>query len=79
MLFPGEEEAVKYVIKAGKKYGYGNMIAHLKREWAEKLMAQGVPKEGALLAANTSAYPVRTVVAIDIPEYMNRIRDMENE
>lgn len=59
MLFPGEEEAVKSVIESGKKYGYGNLIAHLKREWAELLISQGISEKAALAAANTSAYPLR--------------------
>ena len=29
--FPGEKEAVVTVLKYGEKYGYGNMIAHLRR------------------------------------------------
>jgi hypothetical protein len=58
MLFPGEEEAIKYVIEMGEKYGYGNMIAHLKREWAENLMESGLTETAALSAANSSSYPL---------------------
>jgi hypothetical protein len=60
MLFPNEQEAVKTVIAAGKDYGYGNMIAHLKRAWAESLLDSGLQEESALAAANVSAYPLRT-------------------
>jgi hypothetical protein len=61
MLFPGEEEAIKYVIEMGKKYGYGNMIAHLKREWAEHLIEYGLTETAALSAANSSSYSLRKV------------------
>jgi hypothetical protein len=59
MLLPGEENAILMVVDTGKKYGYGNLIAHLKREWAERLILQGVPEQAALLATNVSAYPLR--------------------
>lgn len=56
MLFNGEQEAIDKVVEAGATYGYGNMIAHLKREWAERLMSQ---EKAALAAADISAYPIR--------------------
>jgi hypothetical protein len=63
VLFPGEEAAIKIVIEAGDKYGYGNMIAHLKREWAERLRDKwGLPEKAALEATNVSAYPLRKKV-----------------
>ena len=58
MLLPGEQSAINSVLNLGGKYGYGNMIAHLKTAWAKKLMAQGIPKEAALQATNVSAYPI---------------------
>lgn len=59
MLFHGEQEAIDQVLKAGKNFGYGNMIAYLKRDWKELLMRDGLSEEVAEEAANTSAYPVR--------------------
>lgn len=32
-MFPGEVAAITTVLEAGKRYGYGNMIGHLQREW----------------------------------------------
>ena len=59
MLFKGEEKAIQQVIDAGEKYGYGNMISHLKKQWAENLMSKiGFSEELALRAANSVAYPL---------------------
>ncbi len=64
LLFPGEREAVARVIELGNQYGYGNMIAHLKRAWAKKLLASqreyGVKDatyEKTLMATDVLAYP----------------------
>lgn len=58
-LFPGEEDAVDAVLEAGRYYGYGNMIAHLKRAWAAMLMRDYELDEAeALRMADTSAYPL---------------------
>ncbi len=38
MLLNGELEAIKTVISLAKVYGFGNMIAHLRRAWALDLM-----------------------------------------
>jgi hypothetical protein len=53
---PGEKEAVLEVIKIAERYGYGNMIGHLKRMWAMKLMGAGMSKELADSAADASGY-----------------------
>ena len=37
-LFRGEKEAIDIVLKAGRTYGYGNMIARLKEAWIKMLM-----------------------------------------
>jgi len=58
MLFQGEQEAIDAVLEAGRRYGYGNMIAYLKRDWMELLM-RDLPEHVARQAADTSAYPVR--------------------
>ncbi len=60
MSLPSETEAVNHVLYAGKLFGYGNMIAHLKKAWAEDLIENHdfTPKL-ALIAADTSAYPLK--------------------
>jgi hypothetical protein len=58
-LFPGEQDAVDAVLEAGRYYGYGNLIAHLKRAWARMLMRDhGLSEAEALRMADTSAYPL---------------------
>lgn len=63
-LFPGEREAIAIVLALGKQYGYGNLIAWIKREWALALLAdqkrygvRNATYERALEATNVSAYP----------------------
>lgn len=59
MIFPGEQDAVLQVLAYADQYGYGNLIAHLRRAWALKLM-QGNDRlnyEEAVKATNSSAYP----------------------
>lgn len=59
VIFPGEDAAVQAALAAGAKYGYGNLIAHLKRAWAMKLMQEyAFPETDALKAADTTAYPI---------------------
>ena len=40
MLFQGEKEAIQTVLALGAKYGYGNLIAHLRRAWALSLKSK---------------------------------------
>ena len=55
-----EVHATNVVLEAGAAYGYGNMIAHLKKAWAESLMDNySFTGEQALRAADTSAYPLK--------------------
>ena len=57
-LFPGEKEAILEVLRLAKKYGYGNMIAHLKRAWAVSLKEKyGGSYEKNLQATEVDAYP----------------------
>ena len=58
LLSTDEVEAVKTVLALADKYGFGNMIGHLKRRWMEKLIEQGFDKETAKRGADTSAYPL---------------------
>ena len=57
-LQPGEKEAVLTVLRLAHQYGYGNMIAHLKREWAIVLgVKYGGTYENNLKATEVDAYP----------------------
>ena len=59
MLQPGEKSAIKLVLRIADRYGYGNMIAHLKRGWALSLMKSNpdLTYNQALLATDATAYP----------------------
>jgi hypothetical protein len=57
MLMHGEKESIEKVLEYGQKYGYGNLIGWLKQAWVKLLMADGLSKETAELAADTSPYP----------------------
>lgn len=51
-MFPGEEEAIKTVCDLGAKYGYGNLISHLKNTWSKHLQEKWkIDKQGADIAA----------------------------
>lgn len=56
MLIEGERDAIAEVIEAGERYGYGNMIAHLKTAWVKHLMDIGLSRESAILAADTKPF-----------------------
>lgn len=59
-LSPGEAKAIDKVLTAGDRYGYGNMIAHLKRAWAELLISQkSLSVETAIKATDVPPYPLR--------------------
>lgn len=48
-----EQDIIKYVLKIGYIYGYGNLIAHLKAEWIKSLMKNSeITYEQAKLAAD---------------------------
>lgn len=42
-----ERAAIGAVLRAGAKFGYGNLIAHLQTGWARMLMARYGMDEGA--------------------------------
>lgn len=52
-----EAKALLVVEKVAKKYGYGNVIAHLKALWIEELEDQGIRAETAIAAVDVSPYP----------------------
>jgi hypothetical protein len=58
-LESGEKEAVKQVLKYGKKYGYGNLIAYLRRDWAESLIKEyKISEELAIRITEVPPYPL---------------------
>lgn len=71
MLLPGEEEAVKQVIRIADQYGYGNLIAHLKRGWALQLMEKNPALSylDALKATDVEAYPQELTQFDERPEW----------
>ena len=70
MLFPGEQEAVERALEAGRRFGYGNLIAHLKKAWIESLMRQGLGQDAAtMITEDRSPYPVeppKTAPTVDM-------------
>jgi len=55
---PGELEAVREVVRLARVYGFGNLIAHLKRAWAVDLKSKyGGSYEHHISATNVDAYP----------------------
>lgn len=67
MLFPGEIEAIQTVLALGAKYGYGNLIAHLRRAWALDLKSKhGGTFEQHLPATNSDAYPEKFSINLNV-------------
>jgi dissimilatory sulfite reductase (desulfoviridin) alpha/beta subunit len=58
-LFPGEKENINKVIDIAEIYGYGNLIAHLRRAWAIKLIKSNplLDYKSALECTNSDGYP----------------------
>jgi hypothetical protein len=58
-LFEGEAEAIENVLRCGAQFGYGNMIAHLRKAWAERLRDKyGFSDNDAIRATESSPYPL---------------------
>lgn len=57
-FLPGEVAAIQTVIRLAKAYGYGNLIAHLRRAWAIDLKKKyGGTYNQHLRATNVDALP----------------------
>lgn len=57
-ITPEEQAAIASVLDAGKRHGYGNMIAHLQTAWARVMMDRyGLDEEGARIATRGPGYP----------------------
>lgn len=52
-----EKQTINAVVQMGQEYGFGNLIAHLKREWIESLIQTGLDYDAARLAADVFPYP----------------------
>jgi len=57
MLLPGEKIVIKKMLEQAEIYGYGNFIAHLKREWIKKLIDSGFDERTAEKSADVNPYP----------------------
>jgi hypothetical protein len=58
MMGKSEKDAINKVLEYGARYGYGNLIAHLKWKWAHYLIDRhNMTWDGAKLAADTDAMP----------------------
>lgn len=63
MMLPGEREAIARVVELADLYGYGNLIGHLRTEWARKLIEGAARSEitwdwdYAVKATDVGAYP----------------------
>ena len=54
-----EHDKINLVLGIGREIGYGNLIAHLRRAWADMLVSEhGLTDDVALLATEVDAYPV---------------------
>jgi len=59
MKLHGEKEAILTVVKAAERFGYGNLMAHLARVWAKKLVKSGLDKKTAVKATEgRHGYPL---------------------
>ena len=55
-----EQYAIRQVLAAGERHGYGNMISHLQTAWAKSLMDNyGFDEKSARLASGGDGYPFR--------------------
>lgn len=54
---PGEQVAIRQAIAAAKRFGFGNLIAHLQTAWAKELMCMGMDEAGARRHSGGHGYP----------------------
>lgn len=59
MMTPAEKAAIRTVLALGEQYGYGNLIAHLRRAWALRIQQAypGLSYPEALQQTHAAAYP----------------------
>jgi len=68
-----EESMLRVAGEIGKEIGYGNLIAHLMREWQIHLMRGGLPEESARLAViGREPYPLDFHRPSGLPEIPKR-------
>lgn len=56
-ISPDEQRAIKQTLDAAERFGYGNMISHLKTAWAKSLMESGMCEQSARMGANSAGMP----------------------
>lgn len=55
-----EQHAIRTVVELGARWGFGNLITHLRTAWMERLMTvEGLPKTAAQDAAGGPGYPLQ--------------------
>lgn len=57
-----EYRAIASALEAGRKFGYGNVMAWIATEWAYKLTLEGMTQEAAIAhVSNRGPYPLPTI------------------
>lgn len=75
-FFPGEQDAIARVLKAGEEFGYGNMIQQLSLAWSKMLQEKwGLSKE----AADRSAFDPEALLKFGEQQAKSRIADLERQ
>ena len=75
-FFPGEQDAIARVLKAGEEFGYGNMIQQLSLAWSKMLQEKwGLSKE----AADRSAFDPEALLKFGGQQAKSRIADLERQ
>jgi len=55
-----EQDAIKQAVVLGEKFGYGNIISHLRSAWARRLHeTDGIPLEASYQATSGGYYSVQ--------------------
>lgn len=59
-ISPEEQAAIRTVIDLGERYGFGNLIQHLRTAWIRHLMTEwGASESSARAAAGDRGYPLK--------------------
>lgn len=54
-----EQAAIRVVLDCGRRFGYGNMMAHLATGWRRKLMKEGLSEDEAQRNVWIQGYPLK--------------------
>jgi len=68
MLLAGELQAIKNVISYARIYGFGSLIAHLRRAWALDLMKHNpsLTYQEATMATDVDPYAEHIEIDLDL-------------